>query len=580
MTAPALPSLTRLARGADGVVLLSRVAAVAGVLLGIGLMPWWSSHDPALTVLRASRTEREATEEVVASLRRRLGIQDGPWATIGHWLARLAHGDLGTSWVSGQPVAHGTGQALAVSLTLMAAAMALALLIAVGLMVPALRDGLAGRQRRRSGALGAALTALPDYLLAPVLVLSVCVGLGWLPPYGWGRAEQVILPAVSLGVPAGGLLGALAVDAVTEVFRQHWVTTWVTAGIRGRRLVLAVLHQALVPLLGQVALVVVGLTGAGVAVEKVFAVPGLGRALLGAASAQDVPALQAGMLLLLLVALVAGARPAPLRRGLAGGADGTGSLAAAPPAQPSGRTSLVLALAGSGGLAVLMLLGAGRDPYAVVASRLAGPTASLPLGADALGRDLLARVAHGAVATLSSAVVVTGACLVIGILAGLLPRASTGLVEVGNAVPAVLAGLVVAAVAGPSRHGAAMAVACVSWAPLGAHAAALMRSVRERPDVVMAPALGEPSWLTTLTRVLPAVVPVLVRHAALRLPGVALALTGLGFLGLGAKAPSPEWGLVLAEGLAYLERAPWAAGAPALALVALAVSALATSRVR
>ncbi|ETJ42444.1 ABC superfamily ATP binding cassette transporter, membrane transport protein, partial [human gut metagenome] len=73
----------------------------------------------------------------------------------------------------------------------------------------------------------------------------------------------------------------------------------------------------------------------------------------------------------------------------------------------SGRTSLVLALAGSGGLAVLMLLGAGRDPYAVVASRLAGPTASLPLGADALGRDLLARVAHGAVATLSSAVVVT-----------------------------------------------------------------------------------------------------------------------------------------------------------------------------
>lgn len=72
-----------------------------------------------------------------------------------------------------------------------------------------------------------------------------------------------------------------------------------------------------------------------------------------------------------------------------------------------------------------------------------------------------------------------------------------------------------------------MAVACVSWAPLGAHAAALMRSVRERPDVVMAPALGEPSWLTTLTRVLPAVVPVLVRHAALRLPGVALALMAL-----------------------------------------------------
>lgn len=580
MTASRLSPLRRALRGTDGVVLLSRVVAVAGVLLGIGLMPWWSEHDPALTVLRASSAEREATDEVVDSVRRSLGIQDGPWATIGHWLTGLVHGDLGTSWVSGHPVAQGTGQALAVSLTLMAAALALALLIAVGLVVPALRDGLAGRQRRRSGALGAALTALPEYLLAPLLVLSVSVALGWLPPYGWGRVEQIVLPAVSLGVPAGGLLGALAADAVTEVFRERWVTTWTTAGIRGHRLVLAVLHQALVPLLGQVALVVVGLTGAAVAVEKVFALPGLGRALLGAASAQDVPALQAGMLLLLLVALVAGALAALARRWLAGGADGTGSLAAAPPAQSSTRAPLLLALAGGGALAALVLLGVGRDPYAVLASRLAGPTASLPLGADALGRDLLARVAHGAVATLSSALAVTGACVVIGILAGLLPRASTGLVEVGNAVPAVLAGLVVAAVAGPSRHGAAIAVACVSWAPLGAHTAALIRSARERPDVVMAPALGEPRWRTTLTRVLPAVVPVLVRHAALRLPGVALALTGLGFLGLGAQAPAPEWGLVLAEGLPYIERAPWAVGAPALALIALAVSALAASRVR
>ena len=61
-----------------------------------------------------------------------------------------------------------------------------------------------------------------------------------------------------------------------------------------------------------------------------------------------------------------------------------------------------------------------------------------------------------------------------------------------------------------------------------------------------------------LTRVLPGVVPVLVRHAALRLPGVALALAGLGFLGLGAQAPTPEWGLVLAEALPYIERVLWA----------------------
>ena len=59
---------------------------------------------------------------------------------------------------------------------------------------------------------------------------------------------------------------------------------------------------------------------------------------------------------------------------------------------------------------------------------------------------------------------------------------------------------------------------------------------------------------------------------------VALALAGLGFLGLGAQAPTPEWGLVLAEALPYIERAPWAVATPAGALVLLSVTAVAASR--
>ena len=60
------------------------------------------------------------------------------------------------------------------------------------------------------------------------------------------------------------------------------------------------------------------------------------------------------------------------------------------------------------------------------------------------------------------------------------------------------------------------------------------------------------------------------RHAVLRLPGIALALASLGFLGLGAQPPAPEWGLLLDESRAYVERAPWAALAPAVALALLA----------
>ncbi len=571
------PGRLRLLGRGSGAVAVSRSLAVLALVALVGLLPWLSSNDPALTILRATSAEREATPEVLDAIRERLGLDAGPVGSIRHWLSGLIHGDPGVSWISGDSVGPGTLDAFGVSLVLMGASLAVALVTAALLTLPTLVDGLTGRRRSRGGALAAALTSLPEYLLAPVLLL-MSVYLGWLPPYGWGGPERIVLPALSLGLPGGGLLGGLLSDAVAAVFAERWVTTWTTAGIGGRGLALAVLRRALTPLTGQVALVVVGLTGGAVAVEKVFAIPGIGRALLGSATAQDVPALQAGVLLLLVLALGAGALAVLASRALVGRAAGAGGLAPAPPVERTGDGARVVAVLGAVGLVGLVLAGIGRDPYAVVGRRLEAPSWALPLGADALGRDVLARVAHGAVATAVSALVVTVVCAVIGLLLGLAPRASVGPVEVANAAPPVLAGLIVAAVTGPSASGAALAVACVAWAPLAAHAGALVQEARERPDVALAPVLGEGRARIMLTRVLPGVVPVLARHAALRLPGVALALAGLGFLGLGAQAPTPEWGLVLAEALPYIERAPWAVTTPAGALVLLSVTAVAASR--
>ncbi|MDU0347899.1 ABC transporter permease subunit [Actinomyces sp. MRS3W] len=578
---PRRAGIRRTGRAPDGgIVAASRAAAMAALVALIGALPWLSGNDPALTILRATSAEREATPEVLDAIRERLGLGVGPLGSIAHWLGGLLHGDLGTSWISGKPVGSGALEALTVSLTLMGASLAVAVVVAAALVAPTLRDGLTGVRRSRGGAAAAALTSLPEYLLAPVLLLALSVYAGWLPPYGWGEPAQIVLPALALGLPAGGLLGGLLADAVGAVFAERWVTSWVTAGISGMRLATAVLRRALAPLTGQIALVVVGLTGGAVAVEQVFAIPGLGRALLGAATAQDVPALQAGVLMLLALALVAGGAAALGRRLLLGGAAGAGGIASAPPTHRRTRGARIVAVMGALALVVVVAAGAGRDPYAVVADRLAPPTWALPLGADALGRDVLARVSHGAMATAASALAVTAVCAVIGLVVGLAPRAATGPVEVANAAPPVLAGLIVAAVTGPSAPGAAVAVASVAWAPLAAHTAALIQEVRERPDVVIAPVLGEGHGRILLTRVLPAVVPVLARHAALRLPGIALALAGLGFLGLGAQAPQPEWGLVLAEALPYIERAPWAVATPAAALVLLSVTAVAASRSR
>ena len=573
--------LTRLAgrlRTGDLVTAVSRLLALACLVGLVGMLPWLSGKDPALTILRATSSDREPTPEVLDSIRKSIGIDGGPLHVIGHWLAGVARGDLGRSWVSGADVGPDAVDAFGVSLSLMAAALGVGVIVAAALVLPALRDGLRGRPRPRGGAASAVLISLPEYLLAPILMLVLAVYLRILPPLGWGSPEKVIMPALSLGLPTGGYLGGLVSDAVTATFSERWVATWSTAGIRGRTLAGAVLRRALAPLTGQVALVVVALTGGAVAVEKIFAIPGLGRELLDAASAQDVPALQAQILLLLALALAAGVIAGAARHLLMGRAAGAGGLTAPPPVEHPGRAARVIAVSGAALLALMVAVGIRRDPYAVVADKLAEPSAALPLGADSLGRDVLARVAHGAVSTVSGAVIVTVVCFVIAMLVGLAPRAATGFIEVANAAPPILAGLIVAGVSGPSATGAAIAVACVGWAPLASHAAGLVAENRQRPDVLLAPVLGEGRVRITLTRVLPAVVGPLARHAALRLPGKALALAALGFLGLGAQSPAPEWGLVLSDALPYIERAPWAVATPAGALVVLSITSVAASR--
>ena len=573
--------LTRLAgslRRYDVVAGTSRLVALVCLIGLVGMLPWLSGKDPALTILRATSSDREPTPEVLESIRKSIGIDGGPLHTMGRWLAGLVRGDLGRSWVSGAPVGPDAVDAFGVSLSLMAAALGVGLVIVAALVLPALRDGLRGQLRPRGGAVSAVLISLPEYLLAPILMLVLAVYLRILPPLGWGGPEKVIMPALSLGLPTGGYLGGLISDAVTATFSERWVATWSTAGIRGGALAGAVLRRALTPLAGQVALVVVALTGGAVAVEKIFAIPGIGRELIEAASAQDVPALQAQILLLLALALTTGIIAGIVHRLLMGRAAGAGGLTAPPPVEQSGRAARVIAVIGAVLLVLMVAVGIRRDPYAIVADKLAEPSTSLPLGADPLGRDVLARVAHGALSTVTGAVAVTVVCFVIALLVGLVPRASAGFIEVANAAPPVLAGLIVAGVSGPSATGAAIAVASVGWAPLASHAAGLVAEARRRPDILLAPVLGEGRVRITVTRVVPAVVGPLARHAALRLPGKALALAALGFLGLGAQSPTPEWGLVLSDALPYIERAPWAVATPAVALVILSITSVAASR--
>ncbi|KOG34675.1 ABC transporter permease subunit [Streptomyces resistomycificus] len=542
----------------------TRALCLLAVLTTVGLLPWLSGRDPALTVLRARSAEQEPTEEALDAVRQDLGLDAGPLSLLGKWASDLARGDLGTSWVSGTDVLPSVASGLQVSLALMGVAFGVAVLLACALVAPVLVRG-----RGSAGAWAAMLAALPEFLLATVALLVCGVWLGWLPTSGWQGPLYMVLPALALGVPAGGLLGRLVADALPAVLDERWVELWRGAGVSRGSVSAAALKRVLPPLVPQFGMVAVGLTGGAVAVETVFAVPGIGRTALGAAKSQDLPLLQGAVLALLLLGLVTGAAAALVRRRLLGPALRDSGLSL-PPARPV-RAHPVIPLALFTVLAVTIGWGLLRDPYALdTTARLAAPSWSHPLGTDGLGRDVLARLGHGAAPTVGTAAAVCLLSLLVALTLGFLPGVAAGAADIANALPPVIVGILVAAVAGPGTGGAALAVALISWPPLAAHAAALVQEVRASAFLTAQRAIGASPWWILTRHVLPSVAAPVARHALLRLPGIALALASLGFLGLGAQPPAPEWGLLLDESRAYVERAPWAALAPAVALALLA----------
>nr|WP_051842627.1 ABC transporter permease subunit [Streptomyces sp. NRRL F-5193] len=547
----------------------------AALVSGIGLLPWLSRTDPALTVLKAQSAEGEPTPEALRIVRDQLGLGEGPVPLLGRWLGSVLRGDAGRSWVSGGEVLPSVVQTLGSSLLLMAGALTVATGTAGAVCARTLWVGSRRRlgARKPGGTGPAVLAALPEFLLASVLASVVGVQLGWLPALGWYGPQWMVLPSLALGLPAGAVLGRMLDDLLPGAFAEQWTLAAAARGIPPRSVARQTLRRCLPSVLPNLSLFMVGLTGGAVAVEQIFDIPGLGRLTLSAALAQDLPVLQTGALVLVLLAAITTGATRLAARTLIGPALRDGALHSLHrPAPPAPRT---LPLLYGTALVAIVALGLPRDPLALeTGARLQAPSFTYPFGTDALGRDILARIAHGALATLGAAVVVSAAALVVGVLLGLLPRLSEPLADTVNAVPPVLLALLLVGTMGSGPWTPALAVAVIAWSPLAAHASALLRQERATTHLTASRALGAGEGYLLVRRLIPAVLPSVARHALLRLPGVALALAALGFLGLGAQPPSPEWGLLIAENQPYAERAPWAVLAPAAVLALLGVLAV------
>ncbi|MFJ8666243.1 ABC transporter permease subunit [Streptomyces sp. NPDC093600] len=541
------------------------------------MLPWLSRTDPALTVLRARAADQDPTPAELAAVREEIGLDAGPFAHLADWLGGVPRGDAGTSWVSGEPVLPEVTAALGVSVTLMLGALLVTVLVAAAVCARTVHLGARRRLRReRTGTGAAVLAALPKFLLASLLALVCGVWLAWFPTGGWEGPASMVLPALALGLPSGAMIGGLLDQALPAAFHEPWAKTWRAAGFRPGHTARHALRRALPGVLPQLLPTVVGLVGGAVAVERIFNIPGLGRLALDAAIAQDLPPLQTATLALVLLGTAAGLLVQAVRRALLGRALRDRALPALPrPPLPPGRTRRLVATGCTLVLLALVVAGLLRDPLHVdTAARLLPPTPAHPLGTDSLGRDLLARLGHGALRTAAVALAVTAVCALTGLLLGLAPRITAGLTDVVATMPAVLAGLLVTAATGPSLWGAALAVCLVGWSPYAAQSAALLEQERAGGHIAAARSLGAGRLHLLRRHLLPALGAPLLRNALLRLPTTVLVLASLGFLGLGEQPPTPEWGRLLSENQPYAELAPWTVLAPACALILLSVLAV------
>lgn len=280
-----------------GRYLLTRLAAVAAVLLGVLCLTFWLFEwlpgDAAMQY-----APPEATPAELAAIRRQMGLDAPAAVRFGRALGRLLQGDLGHSLRSGRPVAAELIERYPATLRLAALTGLLAASLGIpwGVLAAARPKTLPGRLALLLSAL---LPSLPFFWLGLCLLLLLSVWLPLLPPGGGDSLAALMLPALTLGLTGAALLARYTRAGLVETLGEPYIQAAQARGLPPQRLLFRhALRPASVPVLTAFGIQLGHLLGGSVLVEAIFATGGVGSYLVQAIAFRDLPAVQAAVLLL------------------------------------------------------------------------------------------------------------------------------------------------------------------------------------------------------------------------------------------------------------------------------------------
>lgn len=223
--------------------------------------------------------ERVLPPEILQNLEQSYHLDEPLWRQYLRYLSDVVHGDLGPSYQYVDfSVNELLGAGLPVSMAIGSAALILALLL----------GGSAGiwaalRQNRWSDHLtmtaAMAGISVPNFVVAPLMILLFSVTLGWLPAGGWdGGLRHAILPVIALALPQVAYIARLMRGSMIEVLRQNFIRTARAKGLPEHQVVLKhALKPALMPVLSYLGPAAAGIVTGSVVVEQIFGIPGIGR---------------------------------------------------------------------------------------------------------------------------------------------------------------------------------------------------------------------------------------------------------------------------------------------------------------
>ena len=284
--------------------LARRLTASVLILLGVTVVTFSLSFlipaDPVRMI-----AGRSATKETVESIRRQLGLDQPLPVQYARYLAKLAQGDMGRSYVQKTEVATLIESRLPATLLLMAGAIFFEILIGLpaGIYAATKRGRATDRGIMILSFIG---VSTPQFVVGLLLLYVFAYLFGWFPLSGYGTLNHLVLPALTLGIAGGGWYSRMMRSSMVEVLRHDYVRTARAKGMSEYGVVLVhAFRNAVLPVIAMLGLDIGIFMSGAVVVESIYGWPGIGQLAWQAIQRIDIPIIM-GVTLVAAVAIVIG----------------------------------------------------------------------------------------------------------------------------------------------------------------------------------------------------------------------------------------------------------------------------------